>query len=73
VHAYATAEVYGRLCQTLGRHKLSEVYKAANEAAAGRCYTQLCIGPHRYNCNDWCEDVAAKLGHTVTCSATCTN
>ncbi len=42
-------------------------------AAGGRQYKHFCIGPYRYNCNDWCEDVASGLGYRATVTATCSN
>jgi hypothetical protein len=54
VHSYACKSIYGQKCiANLGRRKLSTVIKAAKNAAGGRKYKHVCIGPYRYNCNDW--------------------
>lgn len=50
---------------------MKAVIEAARTAAGGRKYKHLCVGPHRYNCNDWTEDVADKLGWQITVSGNC--
>lgn len=72
VHAYACKIIRGQKCiSNLGRRKLGEVIEAARTAAGRRTYRHVCIGPHRYNCNDWTEDVASKLGWSITVHGNC--
>lgn len=65
---YACEGIYGKKCLSLGRHKLSDVYRAAKAATDGNHYSTL------YNCNHWTERVAASLGYHIkvhwNCSCT---
>ena len=51
---YATSKICANWClANLGKRKLSDIYKAAKKAAAGRKYCQFTVTNQRYNCNDW--------------------
>ena len=57
---YACDRIHGNKCLSLGRHKLSDVYRAAKAATEGSRYSTF------YNCNHWTERAAAHLGYVIS-------
>lgn len=62
--SYATDRICGQNCISLGKHKLSDVYRAVQQASNGSYSASN-------NCNIWTERVAALLGHTITARWNC--
>ncbi|CAF1652127.1 unnamed protein product, partial [Adineta ricciae] len=62
--SYATDRICGQNCVSLGRHKLSDVYRAVQQASTGEYSASN-------NCNIWTERVAALLGHRITVHWNC--
>ncbi|CAF1635992.1 unnamed protein product [Rotaria magnacalcarata] len=63
---YATKRIYGQQCLSLGRYKLSEVYKACCEAT----HDNLKYSSNN-NCNHWTNRACLYLGWIVDCQWHC--
>lgn len=63
---YKCKYIYGRHCLSLGRYKVSDVYKACEAASYGARYGT------NYNCNDWTEYAAKELGWNIKVHWCCT-
>lgn len=65
LEVYASASLYGQKCTSLGRHKLGDVLRAAENSAYGASYGT------RYNCNHFTESLASNLGYNITVHWNC--
>lgn len=65
VHIYSTTGLRGKTCASIGKYKLGDVLRAAENSAYGSSYGT------NFNCNHFTEKLVGKLGYDITLHWNC--